>query len=88
MAADTASNETLPSPRHLAAIQNLQAVEDATILAWLSIIRALEPGFQYASRLGGLSVESFEAVVSLVEVSDEVILQWLSASRNLCMCSR
>ena len=74
------ANCRVPLPHQAAAIHGLQNFENATILAWLSLLRALHPGFQHASRPGGLAAQQFDALVTLIDLPDSLILEWLHIS--------
>lgn len=70
-----------PSSFHRAALIHLRGTEDGTILAWLSLLRSLEPGYQHVSRPGGLTNQQFDAVFVLLDCPNDLILDWLQEIR-------
>ena len=69
----------VPSLSQAAAIRDLHNVESTIILAWISLLRALQPGFLYASRPGGLTAQQFDAVVTLMDCPDCLLLDLLGS---------
>ena len=69
----------MPSLSQIAAIRDLHNVESTVILAWISLLRALQPGFLYASRPGGLTAQQFDAVVTLMDCPDSLLLDLLES---------
>ena len=74
----------LPSSLQIEAIRELQNNEDAIILSWLSLLRALKPGFQHASRSEGFTKQQFDALIMLLDLPNSLVLDWLEKSRVAC----
>ncbi len=72
---------TLPSPSQEAAVANLLDFKDESILAWLTLLRSLQQGYQHLSSSRILSSGEIDALSLLKDSSDVVVLQWLRTSR-------
>ncbi|CAF9910317.1 MAG: hypothetical protein ALECFALPRED_006463 [Alectoria fallacina] len=71
---------TLPTLKQQAALTELLVFDDDKILAWLTILRSIEPGFRYRAGQGCLSNQQLDALSTLKDCSDSNILAWLTLS--------
>ena len=79
---DTLSASPFPSPSQEAAISNLLDFKDETILAWLTLLRSLQQGYQHLSSSRVLSSQQIDALSLLKDSPDVLVLQWLRTSRS------
>ncbi len=68
---------SFPSPEQKVALNVLKDVEEDTVLDWLKLLRSIEPGFQFRSCPGGLTVELFDALNLLKDCENSHILAGL-----------
>lgn len=71
---------TLPTPKQQAALDELLSFDNEKILAWLTLLRSIEPGFRYQAGRGCLSNQQLEALSTLRDCGDSDILAWLTLS--------
>ena len=75
-----------PSAEQGSAINTLLSFNNSEILAWLTVLRSIEPTFQCRSGNGGgghrLSQQQLEALLCLSSTTDEEIEDWLALSRR------
>ena len=72
---------TFPSPSQEAAVLDLLDFKDDNILAWLTLLRSLEQGYQHLSSSQVLSSRQIDALSLLKDSPDVLVLQWLRTSR-------
>ena len=68
---------SIPTPDQEAAIAVLKDVEEDKVVAWLTMLRSIEPGFQRRSGPGCLSSEQIDALNTLKECHNGNVLAWL-----------
>lgn len=68
---------TFPTFKQQAAISELQAFDEEHILAWITVVRSIEPGFQHRACHGSLSSQQLEALSILKDCHDSDIIAWL-----------
>ena len=78
--------DTLPTPEQKVALEELLIFEEEKILAWLTILRSLQPGFQYRAGRGCLSSQQLNALSTLKDCNDNDILTWLNLSLVASEC--
>ena len=78
---DELSASTFPSPSQEAAVLNLLDFKDENILAWLTLLRSLQQGYQHLSSSQVLSSGQIDALSLLKDSPDVLVLQWLRTSR-------
>ena len=72
---------TFPSPSQEAAVIDLLEFKHENILAWLTLLRSLQQGYQHLSSSQILSSRQIEALTLLKDSPDVLVLQWLRTSR-------
>ena len=72
---------TFPSSSQEAAVLNLLDFKDENILAWLTLLRSLQQGYQHLSSSQILSSRQIDALSLLKDSPDALVLQWLSTRR-------
>lgn len=77
---------TLPTPKQQAALSEILVFDSEKILAWLTILRSIEPDFRYRASQGCLSYQQLDALSTLKDCSDSDILAWLSFSLLASQC--
>lgn len=65
-----------PTLQQQAAIDELKDIDESDVIAWLTVIRSIEPGF-CSHEAGPLSSQQLNALASLRECRDSNILVWL-----------
>ena len=70
-----------PTPKQKAALQELHFFDKEKILAWLTVLRSIEPGFRYRASGGCLSRLQIDALSTLKDCDDGDILAWLCPSQ-------
>ena len=75
-----------PSPSQEAAVLDLVDFKDETILAWLTLLRSLQQGYQHLSSSQVLSSRQIDALTQLKDSPDVLVLQWLRDSRYTGEC--
>ena len=78
---DELGASTFPSPSQEAAVLNLLEFKDENILAWLTLLRSLQQGYQHLSSSRVLSSQQVDALSLLKDYPDVLVLQWLRTSR-------
>ena len=78
---DELSASTFPLPSHEAAVLNLIEFKDEKILAWLTLLRSLQQGYQHLSSSQVLSSRQIDALSLLKDYPDVLVLQWLRTRR-------
>lgn len=68
----------LPTGEQRAALNELLSFDKDKILAWLTIIRCIEPGFRYCAHGGCLSSQHLDALSTLKDCDDWDISSWLN----------
>ncbi|KAK3167676.1 hypothetical protein OEA41_010803 [Lepraria neglecta] len=68
---------SIPTPEQEAAITVLKDVEEDKVIAWLTLLRSIEPGFQLRSGPGCLSSEQIDALNTLKDCHNGNVLAWL-----------
>lgn len=68
---------TFPSPLQEAAVLDLLDFKDENILAWLTLLRSLQQGYQHLSSSQVLSSRQIDALSVLKDSPDALVLQWL-----------
>ncbi|KAL2042583.1 hypothetical protein N7G274_004342 [Stereocaulon virgatum] len=68
---------SIPTPAQELAITILKDVEEEKIIAWLTLLRSIEPGFQLRSGPGCLSSEQIAALNRLKDCQNGNVLAWL-----------
>lgn len=69
--------QSFPSPEQEVALNVLKDVEEDTVLDWLKLLRSIEPGCQFRSSPGSITVEQFDALNSLKECENNEVLAGL-----------
>ena len=69
--------QSFPSPEQEVALNVLKDVKEDTVLEWLRLLRSIEPGCQFRSSPGSLTVEQFDALNSLKECENGHVLAGL-----------
>ena len=69
--------QSFPSPEQEVALHVLKDFEEDTVLDWLKLLRSIEPGCQFRSSPGNLTVEQFDALNSLKECENGHVLAGL-----------
>ena len=69
--------QSFPSPEQEVALNVLKDVEEDTVLDWLKLLRSIEPGCQFRSSPGSITVEQFDALHSLKECENNEVLAGL-----------
>ena len=77
---------TSPSPSQEGAVLNLLDFKDESILAWLTLLRSLQQGYQHLSSSHVLSSRQIDALTLLKDSPDVLVLQWLRTSRYTGEC--
>ena len=72
---------TFPSSQRTAGFL-LQDFNDEQIIAWLSLLRSLQPGYQHFSSSQALSRQHIDALSMLKDYPDSLVLGWLRPSRR------
>ena len=72
---------TFPSPSQEAAVLDLLDFKDENILAWLTLLRSLQQGYQHLSSSQVLSGRQIDALSLLKDSPDTLVLQWLRTRR-------
>ena len=83
---DEAGATTSPSPSQEAAVLSILDYKDENILAWLTLLRSLQQGYQHLSTSQVLSSQQIDALTLLKDSPDALILQWLRNSRYTGEC--
>ena len=78
---DEVGATTSPSPSQEAAVLSLLDFRDENILAWLTLLRSLQQGYQHLSTSRVLSSQQVDALTLLKDSPDALVLQWLRNSR-------
>ena len=65
-----------PTLEQHAAIATLQAFDEEKILAWITVIRSIQSGFQHRAGHGALSSEQLDALSILKDCHDRDIVAW------------
>ena len=78
---DELGASTFPSPSQEAAALDLLEFEDDNILAWLTLLRSLQQGYQHLSSSQVLSSRQIDALSLLKDSPDVLVLQWLRTRR-------
>ena len=68
---------SIPTPAQEVAITTLKDVEEEKVIAWLALLRSIEPGFQLRSGPGCLSSEQIAALNILKDCQNGNVLAWL-----------
>lgn len=68
---------SIPTPEQEAAITVLKDVEEDKVIAWLTLLRSIEPGFQLRSGPGCLSSEQIDSLNTLKDCHNGNVLAWL-----------
>lgn len=71
-----------PSARQFTAIDILQQLDNETILAWLTGLRTFRPGSDHWFQPSKLKPQHLNAISSLKEWSDDLVLAWLDSARR------
>lgn len=74
--------DIFPTPLQQSAVVILQSFEHVTVFAWLSLLRSLEPGYNYCARPGSLSSQDFESLLNLKGCRFDLVLPWLRTTRS------
>ena len=69
--------QSFPSPEQQVALSVLKDFDEDTVLDWLKLLRSIEPGFQFRSRPGCLTVEQLNALNSLKDCENSHVLAGL-----------
>ena len=69
--------DTLPTPRQEEALNELRFFDKENILAWITIVRCIEPGFRHRTRGACLSSQQLDALSTLKDCDDSDIVAWL-----------
>lgn len=69
--------QSFPSPEQEVALHVLKDFDEDTVLDWLKLLRSIEPGCQFRSRPGDLTVEQFDALNALKECENGHVLAGL-----------
>ena len=69
--------QSFPSPEQEVALNVLKDFEEDRVLDWLKLLRSIEPGCQFRSSPGSLTVEQFDALNSLKECENGHVLAGL-----------
>ena len=72
---------TFPSPSQEAAVLDLLDFKDEKILAWLTLLRSLQQGYQHLSSSQVLSSRQIDALSLMKDSPDALVLQWLRTRR-------
>ena len=72
---------TFPLPSQEAAVLDLLDFKDENILAWLTLLRSLQQGYQHLSSSQGFSSRQIDALSLLKDSPDALVLQWLRNRR-------
>ena len=78
---DELGASTFPLPSQEAAVLNLIEFKDENILAWLTLLRSLQQGYQHLSSSQVLSSRQIDALSLLKDYPDVLVLQWLRTRR-------
>ena len=70
-------SQSFPTPEQEVALNVLKDIEEDTVLDWLKLLRSIEPGCQFRSSPGSLTVEQFDALNSLKECENNHVLAGL-----------
>ena len=73
--------QPFPTPKQQAGLNELLVFDDEKILAWLTVLRSIEPSFRYQARRGSLSNQQLDALSTLIDCGDSDISEWLALSR-------
>lgn len=73
--------QPFPTPEQQAGLNELLVFDDEKIVAWLTVLRSIDPGFRYQARRGCLSNQQLDALSTLIDCGDSDILTWLALSR-------
>ena len=73
--------QPFPTPKQQDGLNELLVFDDEKILAWLTVLRSVEPGFRYRARRGCLSNQQLDALSALIDCGDSDILTWLALNR-------
>lgn len=68
---------SIPTLQQVAAISELQAFEDKKVLAWVTVIRSIEPNFRHREGHESLSSRQLDALSILKDCHDSDIVAWL-----------
>ena len=68
------------TPKQQAALSKLLVFDPDLILAWLTILRSIEPGFRYRAGQGCPSNQQLDALSTLTDCGDTEILAWFARS--------
>jgi hypothetical protein len=71
------TSTSIPTPAQEVAITTLKDVEEEKVIAWLTLLRSIEPGFQHRSGPGCLSSEQIAALNILKDCQNGNVLAWL-----------
>ena len=70
-----------PTLEQHAAIDILRAFDEEKILAWITVIRSIQSGFQHRAGHGAISREQLDALSILRDCHDSDIVAWLQYHR-------
>lgn len=68
----------LPTGEQKAALNELLSFDKDKILAWLTVLRCIEPGFRHCAHGGCLSSQHLDALSRLKDCDDRDISTWLN----------
>lgn len=71
---------TQPTLEQQEALKEILVFDDETIIAYLTILRSIEPAFRYRAGPGCLPYQRLDALSLLKDCSDSDILTWRSLS--------
>ncbi|KAL2042575.1 hypothetical protein N7G274_004334 [Stereocaulon virgatum] len=71
-----------PTPPQQYALKVLERFYPSEVLAWLRILRCLEPGYQHNGVSGELSAPELDAASVLKSCTDDQVLPWLEHANN------
>ena len=73
---------TFPTTKQIEALDILRKNENSEVLAWLALMRSIEPGFKHCSQPCGLSSQVVNAIIALKDCEDELLTLWLDMTRS------
>ena len=78
----TRTHAVPPTPPQQHALKVLERFYPLEVLAWLRILRCLEPGYQHNGASGELSAPELDAASVLKVCTDDQVLLWLELANS------
>ena len=78
----TRTHAVPPTPPQRHALKVLERFYPSEVLAWLRILRCLEPGYQHNGASGDLSARELDAASVLKVCTDDQVLPWLELANG------